>query len=216
MRLLWLLLACSAVVSAQGFEASISGGRTVIPAKNAILGTLTSDPASGTVKADGGFRLNLRMTINQWRFFGHEVGYSYTHASLQLPAGAIANGGTGIGPVQPIGITSNLPANVVSMPAHQGYYDFLAYAMPEGFRVRPFVAAGVQFTAFSQPSSYYYGNRETKYGVNYGGGLKIKVLENWGIRFDVRQYNMGKPFNLPNASGRFLMWEFGGGISFLM
>jgi opacity protein-like surface antigen len=215
MRLHWLLLVCSTVVSAQSFEASITGGQTVIPAKNKVLGTYTSDPASGDVWADGGFRLNLRMTLNQWRFFGHEFGYSYTHASVQLPASSLAGGGIGIGPVQPIGVTTNLPANVISMPAHQGYYDFLAYAAPEGFRVRPFVAAGVQFTAFSQPSSYYY-SRETKYGVNYGGGLKIKVLENWGIRFDVRQYNMGKPFSLPNASGRFIMWEFGGGISFLM
>ena len=69
----------------------------------------------------------------------------------------------------------------------------------------------VQFTAFSTPGNSY--NRETKYGINYGGGLKFKVKENWGFRLDARQYNMGKPFNLPNASGRLLMWEFSGGIS---
>jgi hypothetical protein len=73
----------------------------------------------------------------------------------------------------------------------------------------------VQFTAFSQPGSYN-GNRETKYGINYGGGIKVKVKEPWGFRLDVRQYNMGKPFNLPNASGRLLMWEFSGAVSFLL
>ena len=83
-------------------------------------------------------------------------------------------------------------------------------------RVRPFAAGGVQFTAFSQPGSQYTNNRETKYGINYGGGIKVKVKDPWGFRLDVRQYNMGKPFNLPNASGRLLMWEFSGSISFLL
>jgi hypothetical protein len=107
-----------------------------------------------------------------------------------------------------------LPAQNISTPSHQGFYDFLVYALPEGKVVRPFAAGGVQFTAFSQPGDY--GNRETKYGINYGGGLKFKVKENWGFRLDARQYNMGKPFNLNNASGRFLMWEFSGSISFLL
>ena len=104
------------------------------------------------------------------------------------------------------------------MPTHQGFYDFLVYAVPEGSKkipVRPFIAGGVQFTAFSQANSYNY-NRETKYGVNYGAGLKVRVKENWGFRLDARQYNMGKPFKLPNASGRLLMWEFSGAVSFLL
>src|SRR5205807_1822250 len=78
------------------------------------------------------------------------------------------------------------------LPAHQGFYDFLAYATPEGSHVRPFACGGVQFTSFSQAGS---SGRETKYGVNFGGGLKFKVKENWGFRMDVRQYNMSKPFN---------------------
>ena len=44
----------------------------------------------------------------------------------------------------------------------------------------------------------------------------MKVKENWGFRLDARQYNMGKPFSLPNATGRFLMWEFSAAVSFLM
>ena len=78
----------------------------------------------------------------------------------------------------------------------------------------PFVTGGVQFTAFSQPNDY--GNRETKYGVNYGAGVKVKVKEPWGFRLDARQYNMGKPFHLLNNNGRLLMWEFSGGISFFL
>ena len=44
------------------------------------------------------------------------------------------------------------------------------------------------------------------------GSLRVP----WGFRLDVRQYNMGKPFKLPNAAGRLLMWEFSGGLSFLL
>lgn len=215
MRVHWLVLACSTAAFAQSFEASFSGGQTVIPAKSASIGTYSTDPNSGTYKLKDGFRISLRMTLNQWRFMGHEFGYAYNHTSVEQPAiSGIVGGGTV--PVQPgspsVGTTA--PANI-GVPAHQGFYNFLVYAAPEGFRVRPFATGGVQFTAFSQPGSYA-GNRETKYGVNYGAGIKVKVKEPWGMRLDVRQYNMGKPFKLANASGRLLMWEFSGGISFLL
>jgi hypothetical protein len=34
-------------------------------------------------------------------------------------------------------------------------------------------------------------------GYNYGGGVKVKVTEMFMIRFDVRQYQNSKPFDLP-------------------
>ena len=211
----WLVLACSTAAFGQSFEASFSGGQTLIPAKSAFIGTYSTDPASGTYKMKDGFRLSLRMTINQWRFMGHEFGYAYSHTSLEIPPGALSATGSGTIPTPPGPTPAATASSSVGVPAHQGFYDFLVYAAPEGFRVRPFAAGGVQFTAFSQPGAYY-GNRETKYGINYGAGVKVKVKENWGMRLDARQYNMSKPFSLPNASGRFLMWEFSGGISFLM
>jgi opacity protein-like surface antigen len=214
MRLHWLVLVCGTAAFGQSFEASVGGGQTVIPAKNASLGTFGADPASGTYKMNDGFRIVLRMTLNQWRFMGHEFGYAYSHTSVEAPPSALA-GSTGTVPTQPGPAPTATTSSTIGVPAHQGFYDFLVYAAPEGFRVRPFATGGVQFTAFSQPGEYY-GNRETKYGVNYGAGVKVKVLENWGMRLDVRQYNMGKPFKLPNASGRLLMWEFSGGISFLL
>src|SRR3954447_25582855 len=137
MRLHWLVQACSTAAFAQSFEASFSGGQTVIPAKNASIGTYSSDPNSGTYKLNDGFRISLRMTLNQWRFMGHEFGYAYNHTSVeQPPITGIIGGGTV--PVQPgspsVGTTA--PANI-GVPAHQGFYNFLLYAAPEGFRVRP-------------------------------------------------------------------------------
>jgi opacity protein-like surface antigen len=198
--------ACSSLAFAQSFEASFGGGQSRFPSKSADIGTTTSDPASGTYKMKDGFRINLRMALNTGRFIGHEFGYAYSHTALEAPAITTTTGS----------ITSTVPAQNISLPSHQGFYDFLLYAMPEGKIIRPFAAGGVQFTAFSQPGSQYTNNRETKYGINYGGGIKVKVKENWGFRLDVRQYNMGKPFQLPNASGRLLMWEFSGSVSFLL
>ncbi|MEO8593344.1 MAG: outer membrane beta-barrel protein [Candidatus Solibacter sp.] len=215
MRCHWLLLAafaaCSSLAFGQSFEASAGGGQSFFAAKNADLGTTTADPNSGTYKIKDGVRITLRMAINNGRFTGHEFGYAYSRTGLVLPSYTTTTGGT---PGQPLA-TVTVPAEAQSLPSHQGFYDFLVYFSPEGSRVRPFVAGGVQFTAFSQPNSDNY-NRETKYGINYGAGIKFKVKENWGFRLDGRQYNMGKPFNLPNNSGRLLMWEVSGSISFLL
>ena len=205
-------LACSSFALAQSFEASVGGGQTRFPTKNAAIGTSTADPASGNYTMKDGFRLTFRMTLNSGRFMGHEFGYAYSRTSLDAPSATLTTGGIGL-PGQPSG-TSTVPAQNISVPSHQGFYDFLLYGVPEGKVIRPFVCGGVQFTAFSQPGDY--GNHETKYGINYGGGIKVKVKENWGFRLDARQYNMSKPFNLPNASGRLLMWEFSGAVSFLM
>jgi opacity protein-like surface antigen len=212
MRFPWLVLVCSSFAFAQDFEVSVGGGQTVIPAKNASIGTVSADPASDSYKMQDGFRIGARMTLNQWRFMGHEFGYAYSRTKVDIPASASAGGPTT--PAQPGTTPSVAVSSKLSTPAHQGFYNFLVYATPQGFIVRPFVTGGVQFTAFSQPNDY--GNRETKYGVNYGAGVKVKVKEPWGFRLDVRQYNMGKPFKLSNNSGRLLMWEITGGISFLL
>lgn len=198
-------LACSPFAFAQSFEASVGGGQTIVPTKNGVIGTSTVDPASGNYTMKGGFRIALRMTINSGRFLGHEFGYAYSRTSLDTPATTLPAAGISLGP-------TTVPARTISVPSHQGFYDFLVYAVPEGKLIRPFACGGVQFTAFSQPGDY--GNHETKYGINYGGGIKVKVKENWGFRLDARQYNMSKPFNLPNASGRLLLWEFSGAVSF--
>ena len=76
MRLHWLFLvalaACSSLAFGQSFEASVGGGQSIFPSKNADIGTATTDPASGTYKMKDGFRLSFRMAINTGRFIGHE------------------------------------------------------------------------------------------------------------------------------------------------
>ena len=176
---------------AQVAEISVSGGVSRFGSPN--LGSTVDQLGNlATVTLDDGFRLALRFTLNTYRFMGHEFGYAYSHSNL------------------------NIEGTKSSMPIHQGFYDFLLYATPEGSRFRPFATGGVQFSSFVPPgASIYYGNQITKFGVNYGGGIKLRVTEIIGLRLDFREYNTGKPFKLTNTTGRLNQMEVSVGAAFL-
>jgi hypothetical protein len=187
-----VFFACATFARAQVGEFSLSGG--VSRFGNANLGT-SVDQSGNTVNntLNNGFRLTFRFTLNTYRFAGHEFGYSYNRSGVKLGAG-----------------------QSVSMAVQQGFYDFLLYATPEGSRIRPFVAGGVEFSSFFPPgTSVYYGNQETKYGVNYGGGIKMRVTSIIGLRLDLREYNTGKPFKFTNEHGRLNQLEASVGAAFL-
>src|SRR4051794_36267007 len=90
MRSHWFLAAAFAAFSSlalgQSFEASVGGGQTLIPGKNANIGTVNADPASGTYSMTDGLRITARMALNTGRFTGHEFGYAYSRTKLQAPA----------------------------------------------------------------------------------------------------------------------------------
>jgi hypothetical protein len=180
------------LASAQVAEFSLSGG--VSRFGNASLGTnVDSAGNASNVTIDNGFRLTFRFALNTYKFMGHEFGYAYNRSGVNLGAGG-----------------------TVPMSIQQGFYDFLVYATPEGSRIRPFAAGGVQFSSFFPPgASVYYGNQETKFGVNYGGGIKMRVTPIIGLRFDVREYSSGKPFKFTGESGWMNQLEASVGASFL-
>lgn len=156
--------------------------------------TLYAGP-EGTAKFNNGFRMGFRVTLNSYRFFGHEVGYGYNRTNLN-------EGGT-----------------VYGMATHQPFYNFLMYATPEGSRVRPFIAAGPQASTFVPPGgSVTQGSGSIKFGVNYGFGTKVKVAEKWLIRVDFRQYLSPKPdFNYPTKpQGWLRMNEMSAGFSYTL
>jgi opacity protein-like surface antigen len=186
---LLVLSACSSTLAfAQSAEISVSGGASRIGGSLVNLGS-----SGGDVTWKSGFRLGLRFTWNQGKLFSHEVGYGYSRTQLWQQSQEIAP---------------------ISM--HQGLYDFLINATPEGSRVRPFVCGGVQFTSFYPPGASVYGGSITKFGINYGGGLKVKLTPIWGIRADFRQYAMGKPdFFGTGTSGWMRLTEITGGVMFM-
>jgi len=159
---------------------------------NTELGSATQGTSGYTL--DSGWRMGFRITLNNWKNFGHEFGYAYNRTHLKL---------------------SNQDQG--GMAIHQGFYDFLAYATPEGSRVRPFAAGGIHFNNYTPPgSSASYGQGSTKFGINYGGGIKARVSEKFEVRVDYRQYANGKPFGITGNSGWTKMNEISVGFGFVL
>src|SRR3989454_3358192 len=184
-----VFLAGAGLASAQVAEFSLSGG--VSRFGNTSLGTNVDSAGNASkVTINNGFRLTFRFTLNTYKFMGHEFGYAYNRSGVNL-----GTGGT------------------VPMSIQQGFYDFLVYATPEGSRIRPFAAGGAQFSSFFPPgASVYYGNQVTKFGINYGGGIKVRMTATMAARVDFRQYNTGKPFNFPDQHGRLNQTEISVGL----
>jgi opacity protein-like surface antigen len=86
-------------------------------------------------------------------------------------------------------------------------------------RIRPFATAGLHFSNFVPPgASATSGGGSTKFGFNYGAGVKVKVSSLFGVRFDLRQYQTGKPdFGglLSNRSGLLRQTEVSAGFGVL-
>ncbi len=194
---LFFLLAGVSSLSAQVFEIGASFG--VSELANSAIGSdifTPGAPATAQVRLTNGFRFGFRVALNTYRYMGFEFGYAYNRTQLHLD-----------GP----------PVTEQGMAIHQGFGDGLIYATPEGSRIRPFLAGGLQFSNFVPPgASATYGGGNTKFGFNYGGGVKVKVGSNWMLRFDFRQYETGKPFGLPNASGRLFQNEISAGFEFAL
>lgn len=187
----FLLCACAAVCPAQVGEISLNFGWALM--KDNILG-IGADLSGTQYTINNGFNLAARMTLNTRRFAGHEFGYAYSRTKL---------GATGLSGTQ-------------ELSTHQGFYDFLLYALPEGSRIRPFAAGGAQFTTFVPPgASAAYGQGTTKYGGNFGAGVKVKINSLFLLRLDARDYVTGKPFNLINQSGALHQIEVTAGLGLM-
>jgi len=175
--LAFLFLSFSALSSAQSGELSVTLGESLF--KDNKLGSISATDSSAQYKVGDGFRIGARFTFNTRKLLGYEFGYAYSLSKL--------------------GLTGSPD---VSMPTHQGFLNALFYFTPEGMRIRPFVAGGVHFTTFVPPgASATYGTGTTKFGVNYGAGIKARVSSKYMVRVDLRDYITKKPFDLIGASG---------------
>jgi opacity protein-like surface antigen len=149
---------------------------------------------------DDGWLFGFRLTLNTYRFMGHEFGYGYNRTNWKFTDASGASAGE------------------QGSAIHRGFYNFLLYAVPEGSPVRPFGTGGVHFNNYVFPGfSVSQGGGSTKFGFNYGGGVKVRVTSMWGIRLDVRQYHNGKPFgDFLQGSGMTRLLEVSAGLSFLL
>jgi opacity protein-like surface antigen len=69
----------------------------------------------------------------------------------------------------------------------------LLYDLPQIGRFRPYLAAGAGLeeyaTAIKLPDGALAAQPRTAFAINAGGGLKLPVDDNWGIRTDARWFN---------------------------
>jgi opacity protein-like surface antigen len=184
------MLVSSAILSAQTAEFSMHGGVSRLNNKN--IGNLLTDNYS----LQDGWRIGFRTTLNTYRFFGHEFGYAYNRTQLR----------------------NETAKSEFGMAIHQGLYNFLAYATRDGRAVRPFVTGGVHFNNYTPPgTSVTSGGGSTKFGFNYGGGVKVRITPILAIRFDARYYQNGKPFDfLTNRKGLMGQLEASVGFGFVI
>jgi len=171
-----LLVVFSSALWAQSAELWFSAGESILSNRN--LGTpFTTGGLTNDVQLDNGFRFGFRFGFNSAGHIGHEIQYAYNRTHFIDNTGAILGRVTSQG-----------------MAIHQGGYNFLLYATPEGSRIRPFATGGLHFANFVPPgSSASSGGGSTKFGFNYGAGVKVKLTSKFGMRFDVREYETGKP-----------------------
>lgn len=183
-----LALGSISTVLAQSGEVSLNFGNSRLGNKS--LGDL-SDGSQADEKTN--FHMSLKMTLNSWKFFGQEFGYNYNR-------GKIESAGEDLG----------------GMSIHQGFYNLVGYATPEGSKIRPFAAGGVHFSSFFPPgSSVFNGNGITKFGINYGGGVKVRVSDMFLVRFDAHRYDTPKPdLSLSNQNGWFHQFVVSAGLAF--
>ena len=189
MRFLALALLClPGMLLGQTAEFSITGG--VSRLNNANIGDLGTD----NYRLKDGFRIGFRTTLNTWRYIGQEFGYGYNRTQLSSAAGDSG------------------------MAIHQGFFNFLLYATRDGSVVRPFVTGGGHFNNYTPPgTSVTSGGGSTKLGFNYGGGVKVRVSPIFAIRFDVRNYQNGKPFSfLTGRSGLIGQLEVSAGFGLVI
>jgi opacity protein-like surface antigen len=189
-----LFLFATAPAWAQYGELWFSAGQSLI--SNGGIGTLeTIGGSEDDVKLTDGFRFGFRFSINQDGRTGYEIQYAYSRMQLRYSdvSGAVIEQG---------------------MASHTGGVNYLLYAMPLENRIRPFATGGVHFQNYVPPgASAASGQGSTKFGFNYGGGVKIRATDMFILRFDIRQYTNPKPdFGLPLRSGWIRQNEVSGGF----
>jgi opacity protein-like surface antigen len=179
--LIILIIVSSSTVWAQSREVWISGGKTNFGFpyfhSNRDLGSTDASGSRDAVQMDNGWRIGVRLAFNSAAPFGHEFQYSYNRPNF-------------------IDTTGNILGSAGSsrMEIHQAGYNFLYYFKPSEAAIRPLVTLGVHFNDFVLPgSASATQTSDSKFGFNYGLGLKWRITPLLGLRGDLRGYETRKP-----------------------
>lgn len=181
------LLAIPGVAFSQKIEIAPFAG--YFRPNKAGLGSLqeTAKDNHTTLRSGQGF--GVRGTWNTAGYYGFELGatqFKPVFSTVVRPAGASAD------------VRRDTKIN-----ERMAFFNALAYMMPLGERFRPFITVGAMLQQFGRPNVAEFDGRSSRnYGVNYGGGLKVKLFDHALIRLDVREYMGGRPYDLKRENER--------------
>lgn len=189
---LTVFLALGAAALPAQIEATVYGG--AVRPRDTELGRFGF--AQQPVRLENGFKTGARLSLNSGLFTGHELSYGYERYNLDI-------GGQ----------------EESTATAQDFYYDFVVHFTPGGVPIRPFVLAGAGYSSFSPGDDGVFSDAggANEFGINYGGGLKVKIHKFFGLRFDIRNHLTRKPnfLDLPDVDGRLNRVEYSLGASFL-
>lgn len=176
-----LLAPCLFPAFCQTYEISVS--RAVARMSRTELGSNNPDePIDNETTFRNGYSYGLRLTLNTRGYYGHELSALYSRVGVHTVVFDEAGNPT--------------PADT-KIRVGQAGYNFLSYMMPRDSRWRPFLTVGLQAVQFENPKlNGWTGIGTRNYGVNYGGGIKIRLTRRFLFRADAREYLTGKPFEL--------------------
>jgi hypothetical protein len=187
--LCFLIAVFALPLPSQVAEVSVSARRSQISGNQ--LGSFGF--AQQPVRLDSGFGLAARLDIHSGRYLAHELSYGFDRDELVLSGEDL--GAVGV---------------------HQFFYDLMLHLTPRESAVRPFVIGGLGFSSFFPPATdILQTGGITKFGFNYGGGLKFKLHRRVGLRVDVRDHISSKPniLSLPDVTGKLHQVEYSAGLS---
>jgi hypothetical protein len=184
-----LCLFAYGAAQAQTYEVGLFGGLDRV--SHAPLGSASATaPEPGDTSLHSTYSEGVWLTYNTNGYYGHEISFMDSPVTVSAILRATINGVT----------VAETAQDRVWVP--QINYNFLIYFMPKGERFRPFVTGGAQAEQYHEPNILNWTSGHTRhYGLNWGGGVKIKLFPHALARIDLRDYVGGKPYSLPLFPG---------------
>jgi Outer membrane protein beta-barrel domain len=186
LSLIFLLsLVVYGTAQAQPFEVGIFGGfprldHTPFGSPSAVA------PVDTDTRLHADYSTGVWIGLDTKGYYGHELSYMRTPIDLKTVLRTTdSNGNT---------VTTN-PTDRITL--HMAMYNFLLYFMPRGEKWRPYVTGGAQGYDYPSPHIDTWPSGKNKhYGLNFGGGIKLSPFPHAIVRFDLRDYIGGKPWDL--------------------
>ena len=151
----------------------------------------TADFLSSSIEPDDGLLLGARITQNLGDYFAAEADYTFSD-----------HGGEFKYP------TPSTPALDLDQTTHSFFYSLLFYTRDPYKNLRPFITGGIGATLYALDGSIdstseqlgFSMNDNWKFGFRVGGGVKYRLNDKIGVRFDLADQISDTPaYGMPSV-----------------